>query len=306
MKQLTIFTFLLLSIGNVFCQEYKMRLWEGDPPNFKSSNLVEIYDTTDIVRIEQVSVPDIAVFLPSKSIATGQAVVICPGGGYRILAYTKEGTDFAKWLNSKGIAAIVLKYRLPNPESSVTPHLSPLLDAKRAIQMTRYHAEQWNIDPTKVGVMGFSAGGHVASTLGTHFDREITKSGDVVSNFSNRPDFMILVYPVISFNPEITHSGSVNNLVGENPSPELIKLYSNELQVADDTPPTFLIHCQDDRAVPVQNSLRFYDSLLEHGISAEMHLYPEGGHGFGFGYGKGQVENWTESLFRWLENMVDN
>src|SRR3954452_6434514 len=200
-------TLLALSIATN-AQELTLPLWPaGKLPNYQKTNETEISDSTDIVRISKVQNPDIAVFIPSKKSATGQAVIICPGGGYGILAYNWEGTDIAKWLNSKGVAAVVLKYRLPNSKSNVVPHQSPLMDAQRAIRMVRANAERWNIKKDKVGIMGFSAVGHLASTAGTHFDAGNSSSPDSIERFSCRPDFMILMYPVITMSKPTMHSG---------------------------------------------------------------------------------------------------
>lgn len=289
----------------LFGQEFTLPLWSGEIPNSKKINEVEKHDTTDnIIRISNVQTPDIAVFLPSKANATGQAVVICPGGGYWILAYDWEGTDIAKWLNSKGIAAIVLKYRLPVSKNNITPHLSPLIDAQRAMRLTRHHAKEWNIDTSKVGIMGFSAGGHLASTVGTHFDYGNSNATDPVEKWSSRPDFMILMYPVITFSQTVNaHIGSRNALLGQNPDPTLIEYYSNELQVKADTPPTILIHAGDDKAVPVENSLLFYQALKNNNILAELHIYPFGGHGFSLAINKGYLETWTERCVDWLKSL---
>jgi acetyl esterase/lipase len=194
--------------------------------------------------------PDIAVFLPSKKNATGEAVIVCPGGGYSILAYDWEGSDIARWLNSRGITAFVLKYRLPLSKSNIVPHKSPLMDAQRAMRLVRFNAEKWNIDPGKIGIMGFSAGGHLASTLSTHFDGGDPVSSDPVERMSCRPDFSVLVYPVITFTEEFQHSGSRINLLGEDADESLVRYYSNELQVTEDTPRAILIHADDDTAVP--------------------------------------------------------
>jgi acetyl esterase/lipase len=248
-----------------------------------------------------VSIPAIEVRLPARGNATGQAVVVCPGGGYGGLAYDWEGTDIAGWLNSRGIAAIVLKYRLPiDGDVAHQKWLVPLLDAQRAIRLTRAHAKEWGIAPARVGIMGFSAGGHLASTAGTRFDRGKTDASDPVERLSSRPDFMILVYPVITMQEGTTHGGSRRSLLGENPTDELVRLYSNELQVTDDTPPTFLVHAGDDDAVPVRNSLLFYDALLAHHVPAELHVYPKGGHGFSLALDKGHLEGWTRVCARWL------
>ncbi len=283
-------------------QNFTLPLWTGQIPNNRQVKEVEKRDTTEMVRISNVQTPDMAVFLPTKQNATGQAVVICPGGGYYILAYDWEGTDIAKWLNSRGIAAIVLKYRLPVSKNNIVPHLSPLLDAQRAIRLTRHHAQGWNIDTAKVGIMGFSAGGHLASTAGTHFDYGNTNAVDPVEKWSSRPDFMILAYPVITFSQTVNaHIGSLNALLGENPDPKLVEYYSNELQVKADTPPTFLVHAGDDTAVPVENSLLFYQALKDHKIPAEMHVYPTGGHGFALAIGMGYLQTWTDRCADWLQ-----
>ncbi len=285
-------------------QDVRMPLYPANAiPNYQKTSEVEKRDTTGTLRISLVQQPDIAVYLPTRGIATGQAVVICPGGGYGILAYDKEGTDFAKWLNSKGIAAIVLKYRLPNSRSNIVPHQSPLLDAKRAIRLVRANASMWNIQKDKVGVIGFSAGGHLASTLGTHFDAGNPSAADSVERYSSRPDFMILAYPVITMSKPYMHVGSRNNLIGANPTEELANLYSNDLQVTKETPPTFIVHATDDGGVPVENALSFYQALKTNGVPAEMHIYPKGGHGFGLATGRGYLETWTDRLSDWLKTM---
>lgn len=285
-------------------QEITVPLWpSGNVPNYKKTAEVEKKDTSEIVRISLVQEPNIAVYLPSKRNATGQAVVVCPGGGYGVLAYDWEGTDVAKWLNANGVAAFVLKYRLPNSKSNAVPHLSPLMDAKRAIRLVRAHAGKWNIKRDKVGVMGFSAGGHLASTLGTHFDPGDSKATDSVERFSSRPDFMILMYPVITMSKNVMHAGSRNNLIGEKPDTALARLYSNELQVTKETPPTLLVHATDDKGVPVENSLMFYQALKDNGVPAEMHIYPYGGHGFGLAVGRGYLHTWTDRCIDWLQSL---
>jgi len=287
-----------------YAQEYKLLWPSGNMPNYKKTAEVEKRDTTGIVRISLVQQPGIEVYLPSKQSANGQAIVICPGGGYGILAYDWEGTDIAKWLNSKGIAAIVLKYRLPDRASNINPTLSPLMDAQRAIRMARYYASSWNIKKDRIGIMGFSAGGHLASTAGTHFDKGNASSIDSIEQQSSRPDFMVLVYPVITMSKPVMHVGSRNRLIGGNPdSTALAKYYSNELQVTDQTPPTFLVHTMDDKTVPVENSLMFYQALRDHNVLSEMHLFPKGGHGFGLGLGQGQDEKWMELCIEWMKTL---
>jgi len=280
-------------------------LWDGAPPQSQpAGEPLERVQDKHILWVRHVQNPTIEVRLPSRGNATGQAVVVCPGGSYSGLAYDWEGTDMAGWLNGRGIAAIVLSYRLPvDGDIAHEKWLVPLLDVQRAIRMTRAHAADWGIDPAKVGIMGFSAGGHLASTAGTRFDAGDPEAADPVDRFSSRPAFMILVYPVISFATVAAHSGSRRNLLGENPPEELVQRYSNELQVTAETPPTFLVHAADDGAVPVQNSLLFYNALLAHKVPAELHVYPHGGHGFSFAFQKGGVQDWTHLCARWMSEL---
>lgn len=306
MQKITSFIMIsfLLNAKPVRAQEITLPLWPaGQVPNYQKTEETEKRDTTETIHIKLVQSPDITVYMPSKRNATGQAVIICPGGGYVTLSYSWEGTDVAKMLNAKGITAIVLKYRLPNSKSNIAPYLSPLLDAKRAIRMVRYNAARWNINKNKVGIMGFSAGGHLAATLGTHFDDGNPSSKDSIDQLSSRPDFMVLCYPVISMSKNIMHSGSRNNLIGNTPTDGLAKLYSNELQVTKQTPPGFIVHATDDKTVPVENSLLFYQALKDNGVAAEMHIYPAGGHGFGLALGKGYLETWTDRLVDWLRGL---
>lgn len=291
-----LFGFSLISAA----QDFVLPLYQGEIPNSKNTGQTEKVEKKDITVISNVQTPDIAVFLPSKRFATGQAVVICPGGGYWILAYDLEGTDIARYLNSIGVAGIVLKYRLPTSGNCIEPHKVPLMDAQQAMRQVRAHAAEWNIDPRKIGVMGFSAGGHLASTLGTHFDLGNATSADLVQKQSCRPDFMILMYPVISFTQPCTHVGSREALLGKNPSPELVSYYSNELQIQDNTPPAFLVHADDDTGVPVENSLLMYEALRKKKISAELHILSEGGHGFGLGGANGHIAEWSGALREWL------
>ena len=282
------FTMLMLSI-HAKSQNRKIDLWPaGKVPFSIASTQQEKIEVTDVTRISKVQIPQLEVFLPNKRSANGQAVIICPGGGYARLSYDWEGTDFAKLLNAHGIAAFVLKYRLPDSLTSTHPDQVPLSDAKQAIRIVRANAQEWNIKPNHIGIMGFSAGGHLAATLSTHFEE------------GTRPDFAILIYPVISMDKSIAHVGSRNNLIGLQPSDELINMYSNEFQVSAQTPPTFIVHATDDNSVPVENSLLYYQSLKNNKVATEMHIFPTGGHGFGLGLGKGALENWPNLLFDWL------
>ncbi len=279
-------------------------LWQGSPPNRQTNHQPEeCAQEGSILWIRHVNVPAIEVRLPSRGNATGQAVIVCPGGGYGGLAYDWEGTDIAGWLNSRGIAAVILRYRLPaDGDVAHQKWLCPLLDAQRAIRLTRAHAAEWTINPAKVGIMGFSAGGHLASTAGTHFDAGDMAAADPIDRFSSRPDFLILIYPVITM-LEYTHAGSRENLLGKTPADVLVRRYSNELQVTAETPPTFLVHAGDDDAVPVQNSLLFYQALVAHKVSAELHVYPHGGHGFSLAVGKDRLQDWPQLCARWLAEL---
>lgn len=300
-KLILVLAFLLLS--PLFSQEYSLLLWEKNTPNHSNVHVEETSETTDLLRIQQVDKPMIEVYLPSKKSQTGGAVVICPGGGYRILAYEWEGKDVAKWFNSNGIAAIVLKYRLPHTPNNIEGRLSPFLDLQRAVRQTRFNAEKWNINPNKVGIMGFSAGGHLASILGTHFEDNFFTT-DNIDTISCRPNFMILMYPVITFKEPYLHNGSRSFLIGDSPDSALVNYYSNELHVTDNTPPTFLVHASDDKSVPVQNSLMFYDELSKHNVQSEMHIFPEGGHGFGLAVGKGRLEQWKDMCIGWIRHTL--
>lgn len=288
-----IYTLLVLVCSmSAYSQNMKINLWpDGNIPLSIKNNLQEQVESTDIIRISKVQIPQLEVFIPNKKAATGQAVVICPGGGYARLAYDWEGTDIAKLLNAHGIAAFVLKYRLPDSLSSSAPDQTPLVDAQQAIRLVRAGADKWNINPAKVGIMGFSAGGHLASTLSTHFDQ------------STRPDFSILIYPVITMDKVNAHTGSRKNLLGDHPSEELINKYSNELQITAQTPPTFILHATDDTTVPVENSLLYYKSLKNNKVPVALHIFPTGGHGFGLALGKGGLEKWPNLLIDWMKEL---
>ena len=304
MKKLytVIFSGILLCF-TAYTQEIKLLWPNGNVPNYKKTPEVEKRETAGIVIISLVQQPAIEIYLPSKQNATGQAIVVCPGGGYGVLAYDWEGTDIAKWLNANGIAAIVLKYRLPNSKSNIDPKLSPLLDAQRAIRTVRANADKWNIKKNKIGIMGFSAGGHLASTAGTHFDKGNSTAADTIDRQSSRPDFMVLMYPVITMLRQSVHQGSRNNLIGANADSATLKYYSSELQVTKETPPTFLVHASDDKGVPVENSIIFYQALIANSIPAEMHIYPYGGHGFSLAIGKGYLSSWTDRCIDWLQSL---
>lgn len=304
MRRVLTFISILFASQMAIAQDFTIPLYPaGKIPNYQKTAETEKHEERGILWITSVQTPDITVYLPTKQTATGQAVVICPGGGYGGLAYDWEGVDIAKWLNAKGIAAAVLKYRLPISKSNITPYLSPLTDAKRALRLMRANAVKWSIQKNNVGIMGFSAGGHLASTLLTHFDDGDKNSTDSIEQQSSRPDFGVLVYPVISMTKPIMHTGSRDNLIGAHPDAALATNYSNELQVTKNTPPTFLVHALDDEAVPMENSLLFFQALKDNGVSGELHVVPKGGHGFGLGLGRGTAENWTAWCTEWMRGL---
>jgi acetyl esterase/lipase len=242
--------------------------------------------------------PSLTIYLPEKQDPARAAVIVCPGGGYTNLAIGHEGTDVAKWLNSLGVAAFVLKYR---HGGNGYRHPVPLEDAQRAIRYVRFGAEKWNIDPAKIGILGFSAGGHLASTAGTHFDRGKPDASDATDRVSCRPDFLVLCYAVISMTSDQTHKGSRNSLLGNSPDPELAKSLSNETQVTADTPPTFLFSTNADTTVPAENSVQFYLALRKAKVPAELHIYEKGQHGVGLAPKDPILTTWKERLADWLK-----
>ncbi len=303
MKSFLLFLLFTVTPFAIFSQSLVLPLWDGIPPHQDDVNLEEERNREEILRIGNVQAPTMEVYLPDETNTTGKAVVIFPGGGYSILAYEWEGTEFAKWLQGHGIAGIVVKYRLPLSESLTDAKEVPLTDAQRAIRLTRYHAEDWNLDSGQIGVMGFSAGGHLASTLSTQYDHQTVRETDTIDALPARPNFSALIYPVISFRDLSAHRGSRRNLLGEEPPQELVDRFSSELNVTADTPPTFLIHSQDDEIVPVENSLLYFDSLHQHNVPVSMHIYPTGGHGFAFGTERGTVQRWSTVLLEWLKSI---
>jgi len=251
---------------------------------------------------EEKDIPEISVYLPAGAVGSVPAVVICPGGGYVRLAAEHEGREIAERLRQQQAAGIVLKYRLPG---NGYRHPIPLLDARRAIQIVRLHADEWKINPEKIGILGFSAGGHLASTAGTFFE-EIPLAAtvqDAAGRMAYRPDFMVLVYPVISMRDDITHRGSKENLLGPQPPQALAERLSNERQITSQTPPTFLIHAHDDKTVSPENSILFYEGLRKAGIPAELHIYLKGGHGFGIRPSAGPACGWLDACLVWMEQM---
>ncbi|MBC7913280.1 MAG: alpha/beta hydrolase [Pyrinomonadaceae bacterium] len=274
-------------------------LYNGTVPNSVANTEIEAknVNATGQIRYGKVTQPTLEVHLPAKELANGTSVIIIPGGGYSIVSYTNEGTDIASAFNKMGVAAFILKYRLPSDKTMADKTVGPLQDAQKAIKIVRMRAKEWNLDTAKVGIIGFSAGGHLASTLGTHYTKSLIENKE---NTNLRPSFMILMYPVISLTEELMHKGSRDNLIGSNPNAELTKLYSNDLQVTPQTPATMLIHAGDDKTVKVANSLRFYEALQKNGVSAEMHVYPKGGHGFGIN-NRTTSDKWIDRVENWLK-----
>lgn len=298
MKHLFLFIFFF-KIALLPGAQQVISLYKGDIPNYRSSIDEEkaVMGNDSILRIEAVQKPTLTVYLPAKEKTNGAAVIICPGGGYGILAFDMEGTAVAKKFNEWGIAAFVLKYRIPNDKWMLQKETGPLQDAQRAIQLVRENSTKWNIDTNRIGIMGFSAGGHLASTAATHFGKNYI---DNPGRINLRPDFQILLYPVVSFADSICHKGSRENLIGKNPSEEMIREYSGELQVTSDSPPAFLVHAADDKAVNPLNSIFYYEALLKNKVPAELHIYTKGGHGFGMN-NKTTKDAWIDRLYNWMQ-----
>jgi acetyl esterase/lipase len=243
--------------------------------------------------------PTLTIYLPPETISTGCAVVVCPGGGYNHLAIDHEGHQVAQWLNSIGVAGFVLRYRHRNSGAGYG-YPAPLQDAQRAVRMVRSRAKEWNVVPNRIGIIGFSAGGHLAASVGTHFQKNYYELNDSIDQVSCRPDFMILIYPLITLAESYTHAGSKLNLLGKNPDQDLVESLSNEKQVTSGTPPMFLVHADDDKAVPPENSIGFYLALRKANVPAEMHIYESGGHGFGLGKEKSPASSWPDRCADWL------
>lgn len=277
MLRFLILTALMTFRLAVSAQDIVVDLW---PDGLPSDNGLAGQETVDSEHYTLVAHPTLSVF-PAQH-PCGQSIVVCPGGGYHDVWYSHEGNMMAEWLNAQGITLAVLKYRMPNHHSAI-----PLEDALRAIEIMRQHAAEWGSE--RVGIMGASAGGHLASTAATHYTSAV-----------NRPDFQILLYPVITMEAGVTHDGTRLFLLGDNPTPEAVALYSNERQVSADTPPAFIVASSDDGLVPVENSLRYYSALVNHHVDAALHLYPYGGHGWGFRDSFAYKPLWTSELSHWL------
>ena len=284
----------------IHAQDKKISIWEGQIPGEIIVNYEEqeIYQGNELQSTSRVVVPTITIYTPTEIKSNGTSVIIFPGGGYSHLSMNKEGKKVAKWLNSLGITAFLLKYRMPSDLTMRDKTIGPLQDAQEAVRMVRRNAKKWNLDSNKIGVIGFSAGGHLAATLSTNFS-EITYES--LDNTSPRPDFTILIYPVISMKNEIANKGSKEKLLGLNPSGELIKKFSSDLNVNSTTPNTFIAHATDDQSVLVENSINYYLALKNNKIQCELHLYEKGGHGFGLGV-LDTSKNWTQDCENWMKS----
>lgn len=283
----------------LIAQQQEVELWDEVPGSIVDENYTEEqeFDGEEIRGYGKVTNPTLTIFTPEAGTANGTAVVICPGGGYSHLAINKEGYKLGAWFAEQGVTGFVLKNRLPSDAIMKDKSIGPLQDAQRAIRYVREHAKQFGIDTSKVGIMGFSAGGHLASTASTHFKDMVYDSQEGVSA---KPDFSVLIYPVISMQSGVTHQGSRDNLLGKKTTQAEVYRFSGEYQVTPETPMTFLVHATDDGAVPVENSIRYYLALKDAGVDAEMHLYEDGGHGFGMGR-TATANSWPEALSLWMQ-----
>jgi acetyl esterase/lipase len=302
MKNFVFTLFLMAILLDTFAQgnETILLFPEGTPGLKAGIQIPEDSKTSDgVTRVKDVTQPALY-FFKAKKQTTDATVIICPGGGYGILAIDHEGYDIAQWFNERGISVFVLKYRLPQENLFDNDEIRPLQDAQQAIRIVRKNAAKYAISPEKVGIMGFSAGGHLASTASTHFKTQVGEVTD--ESMSVRPDFSLLIYPVITFSDKFTHFGSRDNLIGKNPPVEKMELYSNEKQVTSETPPTFLISTTDDGVQP-ENSIGYFLACKKNKVPVEMHIYEKGGHGYGLKKkGRGPVETWAARMEDWLRD----
>ena len=292
-----LFCLIFFNMSNSLAQYQP--LYKTIPDNIPSKDQEAESSNAGILIIEKVSIPSYQYFRVANDNQKRPCVIICPGGGYAILAAGHEGSDVAKYFNSIGVNALVLKYRIPNADNQIDKTIAPLQDAQQAILLARTNAGSWGIDENKIGIMGFSAGGHLAASLATHYNDVKIENPTKVSL---RPDFQILIYPVISFGPE-GHEGSRINLIGNASDAKTVKAidyFSNEKQITKDTPPAFLVHSKDDDAVPVANAIHYYDNLIANKVPAELYLYEKGGHGYGMKNSTSEII-WTSVMKTWMQ-----
>ena len=279
----------------------QLKLYPGDPPGeptWEKEGPVPDMQVGPGTRVRFVHEPILDVYHAKGDNRTGTAVVICPGGGYGLLAYDHEGHEIARWLNDNGITGVILRYRM-----FPYRHPVPMMDVQRALQTVRASADKWALDPERIGVLGFSAGGHLASTATTHHKAADKNSDDPIERVASRPDFAVLIYPVVTMR-DWTHGGSKRNLLGNEPSDELVALMSNEEQVDENTPPTFLVHSKDDKAVPIKNSEAFLAALKKHNVPGELMVFETGGHGYGLGRGRNDPDN-THETDAWPKRCIE-
>lgn len=293
MNRVLIFFFSILSVSFCYAQDLTIPLYQAQVPNSKKTPVDYREETDSSGLIKNVSIPTMQAYLPAKNKANGTAVIIFAGGGYFVLA-PKKCIEIARAFNALGVAAFVVKYRLPSDRIMIDKTIGPLQDAQTAIKTVRQRASEWNINPNRIGMMGLSAGGHLVSTAGTQLNRVVI---DNKENTPLRPDFMILLYPVIIYDPDIPRTRE--NLIGKNPAPQILGLYSTNKSVSKVTPPTFLVHAADDDVIPVKNSLQFFDALLKAKVKSEMHILQTGGHGFGI-YDAENKDSWFISCYEWM------
>ncbi|KAA5548002.1 alpha/beta hydrolase [Adhaeribacter rhizoryzae] len=292
MKKIVAGLVLFLGVGFTASAQEVIDLYPGNIPNAKVKSGANIGNLESGGLVRRIVKPSLEVYLPAKENASGAAVIICPGGSYKVIVFQGEGVATAKAFAQKGVAAFVLKYRLPNDTILTDKKIGPLQDAQQAIKYVRENAARYGIEANKIGIVGFSAGGHLASTAATHFEKPLIPNP---KNTNLRPDFQVLVYPVISMQDGLTHADSRSNLLGKNPTKETIDLFSNELQVTKNAPPAYITHAADDKLVDVDNSIVYFQKLRHQNIAVEMHIYPKGGHGFIFGQ-----KDWIDPLFLWM------
>lgn len=289
---------ILMIAANTLGQTNVIDIWNGKVPgSIANAAYKQKVDSLYYIKLRHITNPSLQVYPAPADKNTGTAVVVCPGGGYYGVSFINEGIKVAEWLNGLGISAFVLHYRLPDDAIMANKSIAPLQDGQQAIRTVRSHAKEYGIDPNKIGIMGFSAGGHMAATISTRFDEKVYHTTD---NTSARPDFSLLVYPVITMDSTFTHSGSRENLLGKNPSSDQVTHFSNELQVTEKTPPTFMLHSMDDNVVPVQNSIVYAQALQRCKVPCELHIYQSGGHGYGLGWSSNTESTWPEACRKWL------